>query len=251
MRAIALSILLVLPCLVNASEPKTPLAGISLKQDRQVVGKSAVTGKDTLITITASGTAFGVDLSSVGMPSKKLLMTVAHNITTNEKLVIEPVVQIGDTWHKTTLLYMDEELDVALLEVIGDVELPNRLEISKADAKPGNPVVLDGGIRGQPIKRRDGVVAKLRWFNGSPTIWTLVTLVDFDHGDSGGPLLGADGKVVGMASRGISIGDGHTFEEGKGLFLPSSIIWNFVEEYVKLRKENAKFKATQDKAKKK
>lgn len=195
--------------------------------------------------VRGHGTAFGVDLSDHGLASKGLLLTVAHNVVADPVGTAgKPKVKIGDEYHDARVLYMDEGLDVAILEV--DVEVKIRRKLARKAAAKGDvvtfegigPVVRIGPSRGSDTHSRSGIVER-RFWRGSAQ--TLVSLPDFDHGDSGGPLVNAGGEIVGIARAGISGPEG--MRRNFGLFVPAEAIIQFVEEYKALRealKKNGK-----------
>lgn len=212
-----------------------PLAGLRLRQDHKAMVRANQSEEFHEAIITASGTAFGVDLSEFGIESKHIVLTVAHNVIAGDNKADDPKVEFDGGWHKTTTLYMDEELDLALLEVVDEV--PARLAIAKKSAQAKDKVVMQGAPQGVPVKKVDGIVERRYWHS---KIWTLVMLA-FDHGDSGAPLMDKDGNAVGIADAGVPEDlSGRFLKKDQGLFIPVEAIRYFIGEYIDLKKANKK-----------
>jgi serine protease Do len=171
--------------------------------------------------ITGHGTAFSVDLSKWGYEGRRYLLTAAHNVMDGAAFLPAKVEVVDGKWSQCKVVAADVKLDVCLLEA-GEDMAPAAL--AAEDAKPGDKVSMLASPMCREIHKYDGVVAK-RFHEGG--VLTLVRL-PFDHGCSGAPLLGLDGKVVGMASAGV-LKDGDMDKE-VGLFVPLAAISSFMDE---------------------
>lgn len=94
--------------------------------------------------------------------------------------------------------------DVCVLRPIAGTELPEEMEDLERGQRPGigDPISIVGAPLGIPLFRTDGYVAALKdpWDNGfmlvSATAW---------GGNSGSPVLDAEGRLVGMLVAGVPI----------------------------------------------
>lgn len=141
--------------------------------------------------VTLSGSGFFV--------SDDLVLTNAHVVAG----VAQPEVQLGEERLSATVVHFDPQLDVAALRVIRGARQPLGLQTQAPTS--GDPAVIVGfpggheqqvlpvrirallDARGEDIYGRSGVSRKVISFRGT-----------VEHGDSGGPLLAADGQVLGM-----------------------------------------------------
>jgi S1-C subfamily serine protease len=129
--------------------------------------------------------------------SPRRLMTNAHVVAG----VTEPKVQVGTRSLDAKVVYYDPDIDVAVLDV--DIDGP-RIIFDKS-GRPGQPGVVlgypnDGPFDAQPARIRDD--QRLR----SPDIYGRGSVVrdvfslrsKVRPGNSGGPLVSMDGKVLGV-----------------------------------------------------
>lgn len=127
------------------------------------------------------------------------VMTNAHVVAG----VSSPVVRLDDTDHDATIVYYDSDTDVAVLAVPGLQAPP--LVFATVEAPSGTPAAVlgypeDGPFDAQPARIRsdqrlrsadiygDGVVVRDTY-----AIYSLVR-----EGNSGGPLVSAGGRVLGV-----------------------------------------------------
>lgn len=95
------------------------------------------------------------------------------------------------------ILRFNSELDLALLKV--DVETPTFLELADSDQVLETTRVLAVGfpLRMQEISFREGTVSAHRVYEGQKLVEHTVGI---DQGNSGGPIVTLDGRVVGLNS---------------------------------------------------
>lgn len=195
------------------------LPGMRLRQDHECFVRKPGDGAYHQETVTAHGTCFAI--------GKRLLLTVAHNVIAGDNKVDAPKFEFGGKWNATKVLFMDEELDLALLETDTDVK---PLTLAEKPAEPDDKVVMYGSFGGAEIDATPGKISRRYWMNKSFTLAAL----PFGHGNSGAPLL-KDGKVVGIGDAGVPNNEGD-IRKDMGLFIPVEVIKYFLDGYTKLQK---------------
>ncbi len=142
-------------------------------------------------SVTGSGFAFG--------PNR--VLTNAHVVAG----VPSPIVQVrlGDEGLPATVVYFDSQTDVAVLDVPGLDARP--LQFSADPAQSGDSAVIagfpEGGpFRAEPARVRTVVTARGDDIYGNAGVDREVYVVRGTvlPGNSGGPLLDLDGRVLGM-----------------------------------------------------
>lgn len=99
---------------------------------------------------------------------------------------------------------VDKEVDLVILKVKG-VNKP-AIKMSTSTPTPGQKVYVLGSPKGLPATITDGIVSGLRDWDGTKLIQISAPI---SHGSSGGPVLNANGLLVGIA-----VG---AFEDGQNL----------------------------------
>lgn len=188
-------------CLVLAGTVVALTAGaVAQTSNRQVTVESKLfaTWKNSVFTVRtggSKGTAFLVD-------SKGLIVTNHHVVGGAERLKLE---MPDGRWFEARVLEKDRDKDVAILHVHPDVvaTLPAFTFPSGEDAPPfegeailamGSPLSLTGILT-------TGVISKV-----GPGV--LMSDVNINAGNSGGPVLNWDGQVVGIATFAVGRGSG-------------------------------------------
>ena len=119
------------------------------------------------------------------------------------------------------LVGADVPTDIALLK-INARRLPALHLGSSARAAVGDPVVVIGNPFGVGQSATAGIIsARGRLLVGDPYIDFLQTDAAINHGNSGGPLLSADGKVIGVTSTILSPTGGSV---GLGFAIPAETV---------------------------
>jgi tetratricopeptide (TPR) repeat protein len=131
------------------------------------------------------GTAFQI--------GRDLVLTAAHVVSTatGDDTVMVESVQDGQQ-RQARVLQVDQELDFAVLKV--DRPLPSSLTLTAADEIPANEDVTIGGVG------RGGI----RWTSGAVVDDVAFGRIrapshdDVPRGTSGAPVMGQDGRVIGL-----------------------------------------------------
>lgn len=182
--------------------------------------------------VTAHGTAFGVDLTALGLRGNSYLLTAGHNVVAPRSHDSDIRIEIGTDengrWVACDVVAIDTELDLCLLKC--NVDLPRLARLCDTDVTPGNDVVLAGSPRGIPVQAYEGKLLR-RYHAGH--IHSLAQ-VAFDHGDSGGPIFDRrSGKVAGIAVAGIP--DKDDLNTSLGLYVPAPCVQSFLEDHLRKR----------------
>lgn len=134
-----------------------------------------------------------------------LVLTANHVVEQEQDIQ----VVVGDTRSKATLVGRDPATDVALLKVDG-LSAPAMRRAKVEDLKPGQIVLAIG--RPGSLKATFGTISSVssswRGWRGSEVEHLIQTNAPLYPGFSGGPLVDAEGRVVGMNSWVFGRGDG-------------------------------------------
>jgi serine protease Do len=132
------------------------------------------------------------------------------------------------TQHDVTLIGRDPKTDVALLKIDAGQALPV-LEWGASDAlRVGDPVLAIGNPFGVGTTVTSGIVsARGRDLQSGPYDDFIQIDAAINHGNSGGPLIDAGGRVVGVNAAIFSPNDGNV---GVGFAIPADLARVIVEE---------------------
>ena len=177
---------------------------------------------------TATGSGFVID-------SKGLIVTNAHVVDGATSIT----VKVGDgKTQKATLVGKDESTDIALMKIdpsgqtLKPLQLADSSTVHVGDATYaiGNPFGLDRTLT-------TGVVSALQRQIQSPNGYSIDNVIQTDAalnpGNSGGPLLDAAGRVIGVNSQIESSSSGQDGEGGNvgiGFAVPSNTVKRVVEQ---------------------
>jgi len=128
----------------------------------------------------------------------------------------------------------DPSTDLALLEVDADATALTPLALADSDAvQVGDPVVAIGNPFGLERTATAGIVSalqrKVQAPNNFPIDHVIQTDAPINSGNSGGPLIDADGRVIGVNSQ-IETGNGAGGNVGIGFAVPSNTVKSVVAQ---------------------
>lgn len=175
----------------DVAEPDAAVDSLPIAAARDSIVRVSGDTPQCRASVTGSGFAFG--------PNK--VLTNAHVVAG----VAEPIVRVrvGDDGLPATVVYFDSQTDVAVLDVPGLDARP--LQFSSDPAQSGDSAVVagfpEGGpFRAEPSRVRTVVTARGDDIYGSAGVDREVYVVRGTvlPGNSGGPLLDLDGRVLGM-----------------------------------------------------
>jgi S1-C subfamily serine protease len=128
----------------------------------------------------------------------------------------------------------DPSTDLALLEVDVDAKALTPLSLADSDAvEVGDPVVAIGNPFGLERTVTAGIVSALQREVRAPNNFTIDHVIQTDapinSGNSGGPLIDADGRVIGVNSQ-IETANGSGGNVGIGFAVPSNTVKSVVAQ---------------------
>jgi 2-alkenal reductase len=197
----------------------------------RVAGPAVVTVINTLAT--QSGGFGGGDVTPQASGSGVIIDKDGHIITNDHVVTGQQSLQVifaDGTKANAMLVGTDPYSDLAVIKVAGPV--PAVAEFGDSDTlQPGQPVVAIGSALGDFANTvTAGVVSALHRSiqdANSPSLTNLIqTDAAINHGNSGGPLLDINGKVVGInvavVRTDTSAGLGGDVAEGLGFAIPGN-----------------------------
>lgn len=131
----------------------------------------------------------------------------------------------------------DPSTDVALLEVDAPEGLLRPLTLGDSEAVGvGDPVIAIGNPLGLGTSVTTGIVSATGRPIDAPNGYTIDGAVQTDaaisSGNSGGPLLDADGSVIGITSQVASTAPGGGYAQGLGFAVPINTAKNVIEQLI-------------------
>ena len=134
--------------------------------------------------------------------------------------------------HDATVVGTDPSTDLAVIKVDAPSSLLAPLALGESDAVTvGEPVVAIGSPFGLEETVTSGIVSALHRQMSSPNGFTIDDAIQTDaainHGNSGGPLLDSQGKVIGVNSQIESESGG---SDGVGFAIPASTVQSIASQ---------------------
>jgi S1-C subfamily serine protease len=160
------------------------------------------------------------------------------HILTNAHVVASSTdVRVSFSDHRTVtarVIGKDPDTDLAVLAVTLKGELLHPLELGDSAAvRVGDPTVAIGNPFGLERTLTTGVVSALQRRITAPSGFAIEDVIQTDAalnpGNSGGPLLDATGRVIGVNSQ-IATGDGGSGSVGIGFAVPASTVRRVLPE---------------------
>ncbi|PTL58508.1 S1C family serine protease [Paraconexibacter algicola] len=198
--------------------------------------------KDAVVFITANvtetqQTPFGPRQSQGQATGSGFVISKDGYIVTNQHVIDGAStvrVEIGDRPAQTArVVGQDASTDIALLKVDGTDDLPVLLLGDSAGVQVGDATVAIGNPFGLDRTLTTGVVSALARTIESPNGYSISDVLQTDAalnpGNSGGPLLDASGRVIGVNSQIESSGSSPA-NTGLGFAVPSSTVKRVVAQ---------------------
>lgn len=175
--------------------------GITLEE----IAENAIPSVVKIVTYDITGTQKGQGSGFFISPRK---------IITNEHVVggaYSAAVFTNEGYYDLiTILNADEHMDLAILSVVAENEVPLQIN-ADAEFKPGQRVVAIGNPLGLEKTLSDGLISAVRTID---QLQILQITAPISPGSSGGPLLDEDGRVVGVVCATVSEGQNLNFAIG-------------------------------------
>jgi S1-C subfamily serine protease len=198
-----------------------------------------------VVTVLARGASGGQESGGLGsgfvISDRGEIVTNAHVVTSGSRGNPQPAKQVFIRFAdrnqvEAKILGTDRFNDVALLQVEpADLDLVPLRFAGPTDAKVGDPVMAIGSPFGEEQSVSIGVVSALdrsiQSLSGFDTVDAIQTDAAINRGNSGGPLLDARGRVLGINSQiETSTGDG----SGVGFAVSSDTVRRAVDQIRKV-----------------
>ncbi|MCW2993937.1 MAG: serine protease, partial [Conexibacter sp.] len=208
-----------------------------------VAQTTASTAKDVYNDAKASVAYISAQTSQGTATGSGFVVSTDGKIITNEHVVdgaTSVTVKLGTSGKAQTaqVLGADASKDLALLKVdAGSTKLPALSFDDSSGVQVGDNVYAIGNPYGLDHTLTSGIVSALNRDIQAPDGTTIAGAIQTDAalnpGNSGGPLLDASGKVIGVnsqiASSGSSTSGGEAGNVGIGFAIPSKLVQAFAE----------------------
>jgi putative serine protease PepD len=214
-----------------------PIASTRAYLDPAQLYKQSVGGVvDLQVTSGAGGGGGGQGFPPFGGPRSSqaegagFVLDKSGDIVTNDHVVAGAtaitVVFSDGSKAKGTLVGSDSGTDLAVVKVSVDASKLDPLPLADSGTvRPGDPVVAIGSPYGYENSISAGIVSgigrEIQSPDGTPIENAIQTDAALNHGNSGGPLLSTDGKVIGVNAQ-IASNNGEG--TGVGFAIPSNTV---------------------------
>jgi putative serine protease PepD len=179
----------------------------------------------------AEGTGFVYDKSGH-------IVTADHVVSGATKITVR--FENGTT-AKATLVGTDPSTDTAVIKVSAPPSELTPLELGDSSAvQPGEGVVAIGSPFGYEGSITAGIVSAIGRNIDAPNGYAIPNAIQTDapinHGNSGGPLIGEAGKVIGINVQIADDGQGSSINAGVGFAVPSNTVRSVADDLIAGRK---------------
>jgi len=181
-------------------------------------------------------TSLGGDESQQSLGSGFVIDKEGHIVTNFHVVDGASQIQVGFSNQDTVsarVVGTDQSTDLALLEVDADATALTPLSLADSDGvEVGDPVVAIGNPFGLERTATAGIVSALQREVRAPNDYTIDQVIQTDapinSGNSGGPLIDASGRVIGVNSQIETAGGGGNV--GIGFAVPSNTVKSVVAQ---------------------
>jgi S1-C subfamily serine protease len=216
---------------VGAASPAAASSGLSVNAIYRLANRGVVEITSTSGTSDPFGGSQQTAASGSGF-----VYDAQGDIVTNDHVVDGAQSISVRFWNGATypakLVGSDASTDVAVIRVDAPSSVLHPLSLGDSDeAQVGDPVVAIGSPFGLEETVTSGIVSALHREMTSPNGFTIANSIQTDaainHGNSGGPLLDAHGRVIGINAQIKSDSGGN---EGVGFAIPSNTVRGVVSQ---------------------
>jgi len=182
----------------NANAPLLETGGIEKLTERSLPSLVAIThlGRDGKVRGTGSGFIISAD---------GLIATNLHVIGDGRPIRVE--LHDGKTYDVSEVHAWDRRADIAIIKIDAKEKLQPLPIGNSGDIKQGQPIVAFGNPRGLPFSVVNGVVSAIRKLEkeftvegGIPDFPMIQVAMPIEMGNSGGPIVSLEGKVLGIVT---------------------------------------------------
>ena len=175
---------------LNETNKEINLLKANINEDFSGIIEDSIKSILTIQTLSKQGTGFLINENGY-------LVTNAH-ILTNELGELTQIIQIltyNNKIYSGEIIGIIEEMDLALLKIN---EKTNYLELEESsNVQIGDKVIAIGHPQGLQFSVTDGIISAINRQESEITSY-VQTNAELNQGNSGGPLINTEGKVVGM-----------------------------------------------------
>jgi putative serine protease PepD len=219
---------------VTESDPVAQATGLS-------IAEIAEEAQQSVVEITAEGTSVAGQPQQQAVGSGFVWDREGH-VVTNQHVVngaSSISVELPDgTTYSATVVGTDASTDLAIIRVDAPVSKLVPLQLGdSSDLRVGDPVVAIGSPFGLAGTVTSGIVSALHRQMTAPNRFTITDSIQTDaainHGNSGGPLLDARGRVIGVNAQIESDSGGN---DGVGFAIPSNTVRSVATQIIETGK---------------
>jgi S1-C subfamily serine protease len=225
------------------------LGNVALQAPTHGLTAEAVYRRDSpgVVQITATNTSQGLSGQSLG--SGFVIDRAGHIITNYHVIQNAQQIQVsfsGQDEINATVVGKDPSTDTAVLKIDAHARALNPLTLGNSDAVTvGDPVYAIGNPFGFTRTLTTGVVSAVQREIEAPNSLKIDHAIQTDaainHGNSGGPLIDAAGRVIGVTSQ-ISTGSsGQQGNVGIGFAIPINTVRNVAAQIISTGKAEHAF----------
>ena len=220
------------------STAKTTASPISLTQLYKDASPGVVDITVTSTQTNDNGGFFGPQQQQSAAEGSGFVYDAKGNIITNAHVVDGATsikVQFKDgTTAKATLVGKDESTDIAVIKVdVASSELHPLTLGTSSDVQPGQEVAAIGSPFGLAETMTAGIVSAVNRTITAPNNFSISGAIQTDaainHGNSGGPLLSSDGRVIGVNAQ---IESNSNDNAGVGFAIPIDAVKNVADDVI-------------------
>jgi putative serine protease PepD len=217
-------------------DPAEPVARSATSQNRLVsddgTAKQVYDGAKDAVAYISAATAEGQGTGSGFVVSPDgLIVTNAHVVDGANEVAVK--VGAGGDQLPAEIVGIDASRDLALLDVDGS-DLPalelgdsGKVDVGDATYAIGNPYGLDHTLTTGVVSALD---RELQAPDGGTISGGIQTDAALNPGNSGGPLLDASGKVIGVNAQIATGGNAQGGNVGIGFAIPAATVSQFIEQ---------------------
>ena len=213
---------------LDTTEPRVTDSAVTAPAEGLSVADIYERSNASVVEISTSAQAQG---SGFVYDAEGHVVTNQHVVTGAEEINVR--FSNGSS-HPATVVGSDRSTDLAVLKVEAPEELLRPLTLGDSSAvREGDPVVALGSPFGLEGSITSGIVSALhrsmRALNEFMITDSIQTDAAINHGNSGGPLLDASGRVIGVNAQIESESGGN---DGVGFAIPSNTVRTVVDQIV-------------------
>ncbi|MBL7058987.1 trypsin-like peptidase domain-containing protein [Candidatus Pacearchaeota archaeon] len=202
---------------LESNQQELDLLKASAGEDFSGIIEEAIKGVVTIQTNSAQGTGFIISSEGYVITNAHVLADDQGHLATGIRIITSDQTPVG-----AEFIGYDGELDVALLKVEGDY---HQLELGNSDdTQIGEKVIAIGNPLGLQFSVTEGIISAKERPGANGISAYFQTDAALNPGNSGGPLINKQGKIIGINNFKISTG------ENLGFALESNYLKNIINQ---------------------